>query len=296
MSTLASEVERVTLPVPRKPVPWAALLLGAIFFAVLFWAPFTTLLRDWWSDPEAGHGLLLGPVAAIIAWKRGLLQNTKGQPILGTVLLFIAVVLRYLSSLAAELFTMRSSLLLAVCALIIYAYGMRQILHWWLPLTLLALSIPLPSVVLGSIALPLQLHASRMGAELLEWRNVPVQLSGNVINLPGRSLFVTEACSGLRSLTSLLALGVLIAGLWLRLPVLRALIIALTIPIAVLLNGVRVFLTGFLVYFVDPKLGDGLMHYTEGWVMFVVAFAILGAIAWVLVQFDNWWKKRRAVA
>jgi exosortase len=119
-----------------------------------------------------------------------------------------------------------------------------------------------------------------------------VRLSGNIISLPGRSLFVTEACSGLRSLTALLSLGVLIAGLWLRLPVLRALIIALTIPIAVFLNGVRVFLTGFLVYFVDPKLGDGLMHYTEGWVMFVVAFAILGAIAWVLVQFDTWWKQR----
>jgi exosortase len=292
MSTLATEVERMTVAEPRKAGTLLPLVLGGIFFVVLFWAPFTTLLRDWWSDPEAGHGLLLGPVAAILAWKRGLIADPKGQPVLGTALLFFAVVLRYLSSLAAELFTMRASLLLAVCALIIYAYGLRQVLHWWLPLTLIALSIPLPSVVLGSIALPLQLNASQMGAALLEWRNVPVRLSGNIISLPGRSLFVTEACSGLRSLTALLSLGVLIAGLWLRLPVLRALIIALTIPIAVFLNGVRVFLTGFLVYFVDPKLGDGLMHYTEGWVMFVVAFAILGAIAWVLVQFDTWWKQR----
>ena len=121
-------------------------------------------------------------------------------------------------------------------------------------------------------------------------RQVPLRLSGNVLQLPGRTLFVTEACSGLRSLTALLALGVLIAGLWLRLPVLRVLLVLLAIPIAVLLNGVRVFLTGFLVHFVDPRMGDGFMHMTEGWVMFVIAFALLGGIAWLLIQAERLWK------
>ncbi len=292
-TTLTPEANRLDVPAPpSRAAAWGPIVIGALAFAVLFWAPFTTLLRDWWSDPEAGHGLLLGPIALIIAWKRGIDPEARGRPILGVSLLAFAVVLRYLSSLAAELFTMRASMLLAVCALVIYAYGFRQVIRWWLPFTLLALSIPLPSVVLGTIALPLQLHASRMGAALLEARHVPVLLSGNVLHLPGRALFVTEACSGLRSLTSLLAIGVLISGMWLRLPVLRVIIIALTIPIAVLLNGIRVFLTGFLVYFVDPRLGDGLMHYTEGWVMFVIAFAILGAMAWVLVQIDSRWKRK----
>jgi exosortase len=142
-------------------------------------------------------------------------------------------------------------------------------------------------MVLGSLAGPLQFKASQMGAWLLHSRNVPVLLTGNVLHLPGRQLFVTEACSGLRSLTSLIALGVLIAGLWLRMPTLRLVLIALAIPIAVLLNGVRVFLTGFLVYFVDPRLGDGFMHLTEGWGMFIIAFAILGAFAFGLVQLEN---------
>src|SRR5688500_3051975 len=156
MSTLASEVEKVTLPVPRKPAPRAALLLGAIFFAVLFWSPFTTLLRDWWSDPDAGHGLLLGPVALYLAWKRGIDRGARAQPILGVTLLVPAVLVRYLSGLAAELFTMRASILAAIAALVVYAYGLRQVVRWWLPFTLLALSIPLPSVVLGSLAFPLQ--------------------------------------------------------------------------------------------------------------------------------------------
>jgi exosortase len=182
---------------------------------------------------------------------------------------------------------MRFSMLAAAAGLVIFYFGLRQVIHWWLPAALIILSVPLPAVVLSSLALPLQLQASQIGAALLEWRNVPVRLNGNVLQIPGQTLFVTEACSGLRSLTALLSLGVLIGGLWLRYPVTRLLLIALALPVAVLLNGVRVFLTGFLVFFVDPALGEGFMHLTEGWIIFVVAFAILGAITWVLLRLED---------
>lgn len=287
-------VAGLSLALPRanqfriRPSP--PLIAAAIAFLILFWSPIVTLGRDWWSDPDAGHGLLLGPVALYLAWKSGIHEAAHGQPRLGLAMLGFAVFVRYLASLAAELFTMRGSLVLAIVGLVVYAWGARQVVRWWLPFTLILLSIPLPSVVLGSLALPLQFKATQMGAALLEWRQVPLRLSGNVLQLPGRTLFVTEACSGLRSLTALLALGVLIAGLWLRMPVLRAVLVLLAIPIAVLLNGVRVFLTGFLVHFVDPRLGDGFMHMTEGWVMFVIAFALLGGIAWLLIQAERLWK------
>jgi exosortase len=102
--------------------------------------------------------------------------------------------------------------------------------------------------------------------------------------MPGQELFVTEACSGLRSLTALLSLGVLMGGLMLRYPVSRVMLIGLAIPIAILINGVRVFLTGFLVFFVSPSLGQGFMHITEGWLLFIVSFAVLGSITWLLGQ------------
>jgi exosortase len=262
--------------------------LAAVAFVILFWSPFRTLLRDWWSDPEAGHGLLLGPVAVFLAWKRGIDPAARAQPTLGLSILIFAVLLRYLSGLAAELFTMRASMLIGIGAAVVYLYGLRQVARWWLPFTLLVLSVPIPAVVLSSAALPLQFKASQLGATLLEARNVPVKLAGNVLYLPGRALFVTEACSGLRSLTALLSLGVLIAGLWVRFPITRVLLVAMAIPIAMVLNGVRVFLTGFLVYYVNPALADGFMHLTEGWVIFVVAFAILGALAWCLVQIESY--------
>jgi exosortase len=231
--------------------------------------------------------LLLFPVSVWLAWKSGMVPEPKPQRTLGLCLLISAVLLRYLSGLAAELFTMRASLVGAAMGLIVYLYGVRQLVRWWLPTLLIILSVPLPAVVLGSIALPLQLRASQWGAALLEFRHVPVRLAGNVIQLPGQTLFVTEACSGLRSLTSLVALGLLVAGLWLRRPWLRLLLVLLAIPVAMALNAVRVFVTGFLVFYVDPKLAQGVMHLTEGWVIFVVAFAILGAIAFVLTSIER---------
>lgn len=261
--------------------------IAVVAFALLFWSPFAMLLRDWWTNPEAGHGLLLAPLALYLAWKAGIAPAARPQRLLGSGILIAAIVLRYVAGLAVEWFTLRFAMVLALFGVVVFWYGVRQLLHWWLPVTLVLLSIPLPEVVLGSLAMPLQFKASQMGAAMLEWRHIPVRLSGNVIQLPGRTLFVTEACSGLRSLASLISLGVVIGGLWLRSPLSRVALVAMAIPVAMLLNGFRVFLTGFLVYFVDPKLGEGFMHMTEGWIIFVVAFGILGAIAWFLLQVEE---------
>ena len=173
-------VAGLSLALPRanqiriKPSP--PLIAAAIAFLILFWSPIVTLGRDWWSDPDAGHGLLLGPVALYLAWKSGIHEAAHGQPRLGLAILIVAVFFRYLSSLAAELFTMRGSMVLAIAGLVVYAWGVRQVIRWWLPFTLIVLSIPLPSVVLGSLALPLQFKATQMGAALLEWRQVPLRL------------------------------------------------------------------------------------------------------------------------
>ena len=264
-----------------------ALLVGAFAFVYLFREPATTLLRDWWNDPEAAHGLLLGPLSIFLMYKLGLAADRRPQPLLGLTILAGAIVLRIGSGLAAELFTMRMSLLAALVGLAVYWWGLPQIRRWWLPVSLLVLTVPIPAVILGTVALPLQLQASRMGAALLEWREVPVELAGNVIHLPGRSLFVTEACSGLRSLTALLSLGLLMGGIWLRTLPGRGVLLAITIPVAMVINGWRVFLTGFLVVFVDPALGEGFMHMTEGWAMFVIAFAALGGTTWLVARVEE---------
>jgi exosortase len=259
----------------------------AIVFALLFAQPLFLLVRDWWTLPEAGHGLLLAPVAIWLAAKSGIVESPKPSMKLGLSILVMAVLLRYTSALAAEMFTMRASMLLGMMGLTIYTFGVRQLLRWWLPLILLALSIPLPELITQAMALPLQFKASQMGAALLRMRDIPVLLTGNVIRIPNNELFVTEACSGLRSLTALLSLAVLLGGLVLDKPISRLLLILVAIPIAVAINGVRVFLTGFLVYFVSPELGKGFMHLTEGWLLFLVSLSFLGAAAWLATRMER---------
>jgi exosortase len=266
---------------PKDATEAAAWLLTAVAFVLLFARPAISLASDWWNDPDAGHGMLLAPVAIWLAWKTGRHPESRPNLAWGLAIIAVSVVVRYVSGLAAELFTMRASMMLALVGLTVCYAGLRQVIRWWLPFVIAGLSIPLPELVTSAISLPLQFKASELGATLLQTRDIPVRLDGNVIRLPGHQLFVAEACSGLRSLTALIALGVLLGGLMLRTPIGRIALLALAVPVAIAINGVRVFLTGFLVYFVDPKLAEGFMHVTEGWLLFLVSLAGLGIIAWM---------------
>ena len=268
----------------RPGLDWTAAVATLVAFILLFRQPFVSMVHDWWDLPEAGHGLLLAPVAIWLAWREGIRKDASPNHVAGIAVIAVAVLLRFGASLAAELFVMRASMVMAIGGLTLFHFGTRQLVRWWLPFTLACLSIPLPELVTQALALPLQFRASRLGAALLQMRNVPVQLSGNVIRLPGRELFVTEACSGLRSLTALLSVAVLMSTLVLRSVIGRILLVLLAIPIAIVVNGIRVFITGFLVYWVSPALGAGFMHDTEGWLLFIVSMSLLAAVAWIALQ------------
>lgn len=291
--------ERVSaLAQPKKVLPgislpmdwsaWIAPVLTALLFAVLYTQTIIDLAVDWWTLPEAGHGLLLVPVAIWLAWRSGIRKDAERNFGLGLAFLVFAILVRCAAGLAADVFTTRASMVMVLVGLTTYRYGFRQVLHWWLPFTLAALSVPLPELITQAIALPLQFRASRMGAALLEMRGVPVRLSGNIIRLPGHELFVTEACSGLRSLTALISVGVLMSAVVLDRMATRAFLLLVAIPIAVVINGIRVFLTGFLVFFVSPALGQGFMHITEGWLLFLVS---LGSLA-ICAALARWIEKR----
>lgn len=283
----AAALPRTNVAVTRAP----AIALTMVAYAVLFGASFASLAADWWTNPEASHGLLMGPLALWLAWKRRL---PGGAPhvALGTAVLIVSVLLRLLAGMAAEPYMMRLSMIVGAGGLTLFFLGGRQLRAWWLPFALLMLSIPLPELVISRIALPLQFQASELGAALLRARHVPVLLDGNIIRMPGRELFVTEACSGLRSLTALLSLAVLVGGTALGHPAMRTLLIAATIPIAVLVNGARVFVTGFAVHFFGPAAGEGILHATEGWLMFVGAFVTLAMLAAVGARFESAIRRR----
>ena len=122
---------------------------------------FVGLVQDWWTVPEAGHGLLLAPVAVWLAWKAGIRPGAEPHRIAGLAILIVAVLIRCAAGLAAEIFTTRVSILIAIAGLTVHRFGTRQLLHWWLPFTLAGRSIPLPESVTQALALPLQSLTSR---------------------------------------------------------------------------------------------------------------------------------------
>src|SRR6185503_701881 len=123
------------------------------------------------SHPDRGRlpGALLGAdghACPRLVERPGVVAEARPQRAVGLAILAASVLLRYLSGLAAELFTMRTSMIGAFAGLLVFEYGWRQIRAWWLPFALLCLSVPIPSVILNTLALPLQLKASIIGAAL----------------------------------------------------------------------------------------------------------------------------------
>jgi len=287
--------EQERRPVVDKTI-WVPLGAALAFFAILYAKPAYLLVRDWtnFDNPDSGTGLLLAPLAFYFAFQTGMKKQREPAIALAIVFLLSAIGIRFVSDLAAEQFTMRVSMLIGAAGVILWFFGVKQLLAWWLPFVLLGLAIPLPELVITKLTAPLQLVASRIGATLIEARNIPVLLNGNVIRIPGHDLFVAEACSGLRSLTALVNLGVLLGAMLLARPWSRVTLLVLAVPMAILINGFRIFLTAFLVYFVSPEAGSGFMHTTEGWLMFVIAFASLGAVASLLLFIEGRMARRAA--
>jgi exosortase len=256
------------------------LKLGAVAAAMLLlYAPvLVKLASDWWHDPNYSQGFLIPPLAAYIVWdNRGALAETPVKPSnWGFVLALGAAGVLFLGSLGAELFLTRISLVMMLAALVVFLFGWRWLRRLVFPLVVLLLMIPIPEIVFNEISMPLQLAATRLAGGFLSVVGVPAFLEGNLIQLPNNiTLEIAEACSGIRSLMALLALGVTYGYFFDRRPAVRWILAAATFPIAVIANGVRIAGTGILTYDVSQEAGEGYFHMFSGWVVFGSAFLLL---------------------
>lgn len=270
----ALELPASTGVLPARPI----IVVVALAFFLLFGGTVAEMVQDWANDPDYGHGFLLLPLAGYLAFRSRLRQGPVPSRAAGLALVALSVLLFWLGTMAAEFFTRRLAALVALAGLVVYYCGWRQAWAWWLPFGLLLVTIPLPEVVLNSVTLPLQLLASRVAVTLLEFRHVPAELSGNIIILPGTELFVAEACSGLRSLSALFGMSLLIGGTMLTTGWARVVLLIVALPAALAANAFRVFLTGYLVYFMGPGAADGVLHLSAGIGVFLLALGLVAAV------------------
>lgn len=285
---------------------------------VLVFAYATVLAKlghDWWTDENYSHGLLIPLIIGFILWsQRERLTRTSQRPAmwLGLTAVVLSLLALWAGTAGAELYMQRTSLVLMFAGIALYFWGFNLLRLLIVPLFLLLLAIPIPAIIFNKIAFPLQLFASRCAVWAMTLFDIPVLRQGNVIELmplgarQTKKLEVVEACSGIRSLMTLVTLAVVFAyfthpregsgdggtgastfrvaltrlrtfGFW------RSAIIVLSaIPIAILTNALRVSGTGILARYYGTQVADGFFHSFSGWVIYVVASLMLFGVGWLL--------------
>jgi exosortase len=271
----------MTLP-NRRTVAVLIALVSAIGF--LYAGVLSSLVRQWSSDDNNSHGFLVAPLALYFAWeRREALALAPVRPgALGALLILGSLGMWAAGLLGAELFLTRVSLIGVLAGAIWFIWGSAQLRILAFPILFLLLMIPLPSIIFNQIAFPLQLVASQAGEAVISAAGIPVLREGNVLVLPARTLEVAEACSGIRSLVSLLMLAIVLGYFTEQRRGARLLIVLASVPIAILANAARVAGTGLAAQWVSPAAADGFFHTFSGWMVFVVAFAGLLLVQRVL--------------
>ena len=273
---------------PAPPPNWQF----GVLTALLLWAYGPTLWRlvgEWWRNEDYNFGFIVPVFSAFVLWQeRDRLREVVHLPSWsGLTLLFLGLVVLTLGQLGAELFTARASVLLVLAGIVVLFYGWQMFRAVLFPWAFLLLAIPFPTLIYNKITFPLQLLASRVAAAVLPVFNVPVFREGNVIHMASISLNVAEACSGIRSLMSLIALAIIYGYLLERRLWVRWLLAVAAVPIAVIANGARVISTGLMAQ-INPQNAEGYAHLSLGWAVFVVSLILLYAlhslVQWLLPE------------
>lgn len=262
---------------PRKAqLPWLVIAWFGVLLIGCFAPVLSRLVHQWDHDPDMGHGFFVPLIAGFIIWqRREELAAVKPVPSMwGMVLLVLGGLQLMLGTLGAELFTARLSFVITVIGAVWFLGGTVLLKKLAFPLFLLFFMIPIPAIIYSSLTLKLQIFASQLADGALTVLSVPVYREGNILYLPNQTLSVVEACSGIRSLLSLTFLSLVYGYFFEKKTWMRVVLFFSTIPIAIVANGSRVTITGIITQ-VNPKLAEGFFHEAEGWVIFMVALAIL---------------------
>ena len=262
------------------------LAIAAASLALLYHDVLRKLVDAWTNDGNYSHGFLIVPLAAYFAWERRdrLLKAARQPSALGLFVVAGSLAVLVVGILGSELFLTRISLVGALAGSLLFLFGWPVIRILAFPLGILLLMIPLPAIIFNQITFPLQLWASEFGEFVLNTSRIPVLREGNVLILANTTLEVAEACSGIRSLISLLTLGIVFGYFTDPRPPVRTLIALSTIPIAILANGLRVAGTGIAAHHFGSAAAEGFFHEFSGWLLFVVAFALLALVQRLIIS------------
>ncbi|MBM3285752.1 MAG: exosortase/archaeosortase family protein [Candidatus Eisenbacteria bacterium] len=263
----------------RRPGIWLigawALAAGAIVFA--YQSTMVDLWNLWMRNPNYSHGFLIPPVAAWLVWRqRSWLTAEKSRAgWRGIALLLPAAVLQIVGLRGDVVALQGLSLVLALAGAALQIHGVSSFRRLLFPLAFLLFMLPLMPWFVHGLSYQLKVVAARGAVAIAKLMGVIVHRDGVNLLFPGGTLEVENACSGLRSLVALLALGALFAYLAHRGVVRRVVLFALALPIAVAANVVRIAALCVYAGIAGPQEAAGAFHTAGGYALFLIAFAML---------------------
>jgi exosortase len=295
-------LRHVTSPSITEPSTGTARLLNAVLWAVLF----TLLLANYWPtllqtaellafSDDMAQGFFAPIVAAYITWQRRSVAFPAGSAssAWGVFVLAVGAPLALSAALGGSTTLSRFAFMISLAGVIVSIGGYRAFRTLLFPWALLVFTFPIPAVLYGEITLPLQLLASRLSEMALELMGFSVIREGNVLELPRQRLSVVEACSGLRSLLTLAFFSLVYAHLLEPKRWLRAVIVAAAFPAAILLNVVRIVVTGVLGQY-RPELTHGIYHDILGWLCLALGFGLVWLAHWMAARWAAAYAQGRA--
>lgn len=260
----------------KRRIPVEIIML-ALVLLVIYWPVLTELVSDWERDSNYSHGFLVPLVSLFLLWKKRQEISQIETRISLWGLLFVAggFFLLLVGTAGAEYFSVRLSLVFLLFGLVWYLTGTKMAKSVAVPIWYLVLAIPIPYVIYYAAAFPLQIWATKVTGVLLHLIGMPSLRQGNIIHLPSYSLEVAEACSGLRSLVSLLALSAVYAYLTQKSKVKKIILFLSAVPIALVANIFRILVTALGAYLISPKMAEEFLHELSGLLVFIVSFICL---------------------
>ena len=264
------------------------IIILILLFAVSYYDTLGWMFGRYLSaDSYYSHGFLIPFISGYLIWeKRAKLGMLAAKPSnWGILVLLLGILMLIAGRIGAELFTMRFSLIILLAGLILFVAGKDFFKALMFPLVFLIFMIPLPYIVYDSIAFPLKLFAAKCATYSLQLIGIPILREGNIIVLASATLEVADACSGIRSLISLIALSVVYAYFTQKSKLKRIILVIASIPIAIIVNAFRVVVTGILAHYIGPETAHGFFHTFSGWLIFIIAFGLLLGLGFIVSKF-----------
>ena len=262
----------------RLPSPNIVLLLVVLGGLIaLYHAIFVSMAQDWLQNDNYSHGFFIPLISGYMVWSmREELRRLALRPAnWGILVLAAGLGQLYIARVGSEYFLQRSSIILVLLGIVLFLAGTAIARKVMAPLVYLLFMVPLPAIIWNKIAFPMQLFSSAVTEVVVRAIGIPVMREGNVLYLAQTTLEVVDACSGLRSLTTMFALSGAFAWFSALSTGRKWVLFFAAAPIAILANIVRLTGTAGLASMYGGKVAQGFLHDFSGLFVFVVGLFLL---------------------